>query len=263
MIPQANIVAWRSQAPWVTDSQVEQDLILSRALIEIFSDPFLHNELAFRGGTALHKLFLENPMRYSEDIDLVQINSGGVGKILEKLRSKLDPWLGKPRWSRSDITTTLVYRFISEILPITPMRLKVEINTREHFSVLGFEKRKFEVVNPWFAGNADINTFLVEEILGTKLRALYQRKKGRDLFDLDCAMNSFKTMDVHKIIKCVDKYTSFVGAKVTKTDFEKNLLMKLENKPFTNDIISLLPAQSSYDVKKAGDEVLKRIISKI
>lgn len=67
MIPRAYIVEWRSQAPWKTDAHVEQDLILSRALLEIFSDDFLRSALAFRGGTALHKLHLAPAARYSED----------------------------------------------------------------------------------------------------------------------------------------------------------------------------------------------------
>jgi hypothetical protein len=65
---------WRTFAPWSTDAQVEQDLILSRALVEIFSNPLLSKSLAFRGGTALHKLFIKPAARYSGDIDLVQVN---------------------------------------------------------------------------------------------------------------------------------------------------------------------------------------------
>lgn len=53
MIPTANILDWRSKAPWINDGQVEQDLILSRVIVEIFSDPLLSSMLAFRGGTAL------------------------------------------------------------------------------------------------------------------------------------------------------------------------------------------------------------------
>jgi hypothetical protein len=53
MIPRAHITAWRPQAPWSTDAQVEQDLLLSRAIVEIFSDPLVADSLAFRGGTAL------------------------------------------------------------------------------------------------------------------------------------------------------------------------------------------------------------------
>ena len=74
MIDRASIMAWAEQAPWNDPAMVEQDLIICRALVDIFSDDFLKNELAFRGGTALHKLYLQPQPRYSEDIDLVQIN---------------------------------------------------------------------------------------------------------------------------------------------------------------------------------------------
>ena len=147
MIPQAYINEWRSTAPWLTEAQAEQDLILSRAIIEIFSAPLLKKSLAFRGGTALHKLFIQPPARYSEDIDLVQIEEGAIGPIFEALRNQLNPWLGIPKWKLKDGRATFIYRFESESYPITPMRLKIEINTREHFSVLGLENKSFEVNN--------------------------------------------------------------------------------------------------------------------
>ena len=71
MIPRRFIEEWKENAPWTNDSQVEQDLIISRALVHIFSDSYLRKDLAFRGGTAIHKLILPKPVRYSEDIDLV------------------------------------------------------------------------------------------------------------------------------------------------------------------------------------------------
>ena len=75
MIPRDYITEWRVEAPWVQDSQVEQDLVISRALVEIFSHPLLSESLAFRGGTALYKLHIRPAARYSEDIDLVQIEA--------------------------------------------------------------------------------------------------------------------------------------------------------------------------------------------
>jgi hypothetical protein len=91
MIPQEFINEWRAVAPWPTEAQVEQDLILSRAIVEIFSEPLLAKSLAFRGGTALHKLFIQPSGRYSEDIDLVQIDGGKIGPIMEALRKQLNP----------------------------------------------------------------------------------------------------------------------------------------------------------------------------
>lgn len=81
MIPQAYITAWRKKAPWQEDFQVEQDLVIERAIMLIFDDPYLKSRLAFRGGTALHKLYLAPAARYSEDIDLVQITAEPFGQL--------------------------------------------------------------------------------------------------------------------------------------------------------------------------------------
>ena len=56
MISAAYIKEWRRAAPWQKNDQVEQDLIISRALVEIFNQSVLAENLAFRGGTALYKL---------------------------------------------------------------------------------------------------------------------------------------------------------------------------------------------------------------
>lgn len=137
MIPRDYITEWRAHAPWVQDFQVEQDLVISRALVAIFDHPLLAASLAFRGGTALYKLHLTPAARYSEDIDLVQINAEPAGPIMSALRSMLDPWLGRPKWKQTEGRVTFVYRFDSEDAPPLRLRLKVEINSREHLSVYG------------------------------------------------------------------------------------------------------------------------------
>jgi predicted nucleotidyltransferase component of viral defense system len=195
VIPRDYITAWRDQAPWVQDFQVEQDLVISRALVEIFADPLLRSSFAFRGGTALYKLHIKPAARYSEDIDLVQVAAGPIGPALNALRAKLDPWLGKPQWKQSEGRVTLYYRFDSEDTPPARLRLKVEINTREHFTVFGFAASPFAVSSRWFAGDCEITTYDLNELLGTKLRALYQRRKGRDLFDLALALKNHDVGD--------------------------------------------------------------------
>jgi hypothetical protein len=104
-------------------------LILSRAIIEIFSDFFVAEHLAFRVGTALHKLswFCSRPFR-SEDIDLVQVKGEPIGPTMADLRGRLDAWLGEPSWIQSAGGVTMIYRFKSEIPPNTPLRLKVKLN---------------------------------------------------------------------------------------------------------------------------------------
>ena len=90
MIPQTYINEWQQIVPWKVKEQVEQDLIISRALVAIYSSDFLRERLAFRGGTALHKLFLQPQARYSEDIDLVQISAESVGNTIDTLREVLE-----------------------------------------------------------------------------------------------------------------------------------------------------------------------------
>ena len=132
--------------------------------------------LAFRGATALYKLHLRPAARYSEDIDLVQANAGPIGGVLNAIRRALDPWLGLPRRATKEGSIVLIYRMRSEGQPSVPMRLKVEINSREHFSVFGAEEHEFAVHSRWFNGSAKVRSYQLDELLGTKLRALYQRR---------------------------------------------------------------------------------------
>jgi predicted nucleotidyltransferase component of viral defense system len=262
LIPQANITAWRAVAPWPDDAQVEQDLVLSRAVVELFATPDLAGTIALRGGTSLNKLFVEPAVRYSEDIDLVQTEPGRIGPMLDAIRAKLDPWLGKPTRSRAIGGVALIYRFESEIAPIRPLRLKIEINTREHFTVLGFHRPKIAVQNPWFSGAAEVTTYKLDELLGTKLRALYQRRKGRDLFDLWlCA--SRKMIDPDQIVACFLEYMKHEGHHVSRAEFEKNLFEKEKEAEFMGDIAPLLSAAVQYDAAKAMTLVRQTLIEKI
>jgi hypothetical protein len=126
VIPRDFVFEWRDRAPWVLDRQLEQDLVISRALVELFSHPAIADSLAFRGGSALYKLHLTPAACYSEDIDLVQSSPGAIGPILDAIRSVLDPWLGPSKWKQTEGRVTLAYRFESEEVPPVPLRLKVE-----------------------------------------------------------------------------------------------------------------------------------------
>jgi predicted nucleotidyltransferase component of viral defense system len=262
LIPRANITAWRGQAPWPTDAQVEQDLVISRALVELFSREGVVTAFAFRGGTALHKLFLPQPGRYSEDIDLVQMAPGPIGPALGEIRACLDPWLGEPSPTRSHSSAALVYRFDTTGLPPQRVRLKVEINTREHFSLLGYERRAIAIDNPWFAGRADVVTYAIDELLATKLRALYQRRKGRDLYDLSLALGSCSVDDT-RVAACFSSYVEREGNAISRTAFEANLRDKLRSAAFTGDIVPLLPVATTYDAISAAELVTRRLIARI
>lgn len=262
MIPRDYITEWRAEAPWIEDAQVEQDLAISKALVDIFSHPVLHDALAFRGGTALYKLHLRPPARYSEDIDLVQVNAEPAGPVMNALREVLNPWLGDPRYRQSEGRVTFNYRFESEEMPPVPLRLKVEINTREHFAVHGFTEQPFEVSSRWFNGSCQIKSYGLNELLGTKLRALYQRRKGRDLFDLGLALEH-EDANAEKIIECFLEYMNRGGHHVTRGQFENNLDAKLEDQNFVADIGPLLASGYEWNIENAADAVRQNLIERL
>lgn len=130
MIPEAYIRGWRENAPWSENAMVEQDLLICRALVAIFGDAFLSEQMAFRGGTALHKLYLRPQRRYSEDIDLVQIHPGPIKPIIFRLGEVLS-YMPDKVVKQKRYNNTLLFRIASETMPMVQMRLKVEINFKE------------------------------------------------------------------------------------------------------------------------------------
>jgi predicted nucleotidyltransferase component of viral defense system len=224
--------------------------------VEIFNHSLVAESLAFRGGTALFQRYLR-PVRYSEDIDLVQVRPGPIGPVMNALQEKLNSWLGKPRRKQSEGRITLTYRMESE--EGMPLRLKIEINSREHSSVMGLIARKFDVQSRWFSGSCSIPTYHLEELLGTKLRALYQRSKGRDLFDLWIAFVKMP-VDPKQIVRCFLKYMENEGHKISKAEFERNLLEKFDDASFTEDVIPLLVADSGFDFLEAKAMVMNRLV---
>ena len=262
MIPITDIRAWGNVVPWKNVEQIEQDLVISRSLVEIYSDKYLSENLAFRGGTALHKLFFTSQPRYSEDIDLVQKDAGPIRDIITGLRTAL-AFLGEPKVKQKTHNNTLIFRFDSENITPVPLRLKVEVNCREHFSVLGYKESTFSVDTRWFKGTANIQTYEIEELLGTKLRALYQRKKGRDLYDLYKAI-ILSNPDPKKVLACYASYMDF--SKVTsptRKQFANNLKDKLQDKVFIGDTASLLRPGENYDAQEAFNVLNETLLEKL
>lgn len=262
MIDQTAITQWRKQKPWDDIAQVEQDLLICRCLVAIYSDEFLASQLAFRGGTALHKLYLSPQPRYSEDIDLVQIHPGPIKDILFRLGEVLSfmpDRVTKPK----RYNNTMLIRMESEIPPTVPIRLKVEINCFEHFDVLGLVKKPFSVESSWFTGQAELTTYQFNELLGTKMRALYQRKKGRDLFDLYMGLTGGQ-YDADEIIQCYNRYMAFVVERPpTYKQFVNNMEMKMNDLEFLGDTIGLIRPEMAYDPLTAYQLVQESLIERL
>ena len=140
--------------------------------------------------------------------------------------------------------------------------MKVEINTREHFAVEELKTIPFAVNSRWYQGSCSILSYELNELLGTKLRALYQRKKGRDLFDLALALDD-KAADPEKIIAAFYSYMEHGEHKVTRMQFQENIAAKLKDKNFASDIGPLLASGYEWDLVAMSEKVNEALISRL
>ncbi len=260
MIPEIFIEQWRNVAKWQTPAQVEQDLVISRALVDLYNNPYLQEALVFRGGTALNKLFLKPAARYSEDIDLVQKDPAPIGRTIDTIREVLKPWLGEPKWKLTQRSAKLIYKYAT--LNNLPAKLKIEINTTEHFQILPLRLEKFNIQSEWFNDYANITTYEINELIATKLRALYQRRKGRDLFDL-WYVTKQKLINLDKVLEIFIQYCAKDNTKISEKEFRKNLALKYQHPDFRSDMNILLPTALNWDFEEAYEFVVSDIINKL
>ena len=217
---------------WTDQRQVEKDIIISRALVENFANDVLEEALRYRGGTALNKLHFPAPVRDSEDIDLVRTSAGPIGPILDQLRVILEPWLGRARFRQCPIAPKFRFRVDAEDGNGVPIRLKIEIDTREIQVFDGPMALPLTIKNHWFSGETAISTFSREEIPATRMRALLQRDKGRDLYDLAHAMEVLEDLDLDLIVDILVRHLDLSGQAISRAQAQERMFAKLVNRRF-------------------------------
>lgn len=224
----------------------------------IYSDPYLAERLAWRGGTALYKLYLTPQPRYSEDIDLVLIRPEPMGPILDRLR-EVPSFVPDKQAKGKHYSHILKLRFVSEAGAI-PCRIKVEINCNEHFSELGFAKVPFEVKSSWFSGSCEVTAYRLEEMLGTKFNAVYGRKKTRDLFDMDFVFKH-SSPDVDAILRCWRRYKKEYGEELPSwREYCHNVEEKLADPDYRDGMTALLRPDVIFDPDSAWQNMKGKIV---
>ena len=138
-----------------------------------------------------------------------------------------------------------VFRFAPESAPQTALKLKVEINTREHEVLFGYRQYPFEVASDWYSARTKVVSFEPEELFGTELRALLQRRKNRDLFDLHHGLTQLG-LDREKVVTCLNHYLALEDHPISRAEAEERMLKKL-TRSLTEDIEPLLPVGVHFD----------------
>lgn len=271
MISAQDIAAWRPFAPWSTDLMVEQDFLLSRAVELIFEDTFLGQQVVMRGGTVLHKSHLQPASRYSEDIDLVLVGERPGNHIEKALKRVLKPLLGKPAESfATDVrlairNLVMKSKIIRQKYVYSPHdstavigNLKIEVNINEAKSC--FDLVDVPMMVPISGGgtkNIVVKSYDLDEMLGTKMRALLQREHGRDLYDLwrawDVSQDSKSATSVkpERVGEAFRFYMSREQTYLPKTEIEQELKRRMNSPKFLNDMDGYLPADQPYSPQTA------------
>lgn len=272
---QAHLTHWQQHAPWPKRSQIEQDLRLSRGVAALFEDDVLREHVAMRGGTVLHKAHLAPAARYSEDIDLVLTRPMDTAVLERHLVRALAPALGTPAPSiftdawlalrnvgKPSKILSVKFKFIPVGLS-KPETIKVDINLNEHKSLYPLVNVDFQSMDDeGELVTAQAVSYDINEMLGTKTRALLQRKQGRDLYDLWHAWNQSQAqatpyaVDGKKTMEAFEWYLSNEETHMGRVEAEKLLALRLGSQDFRKDMDTLLrPGLQRFDVDAAADVV--------
>jgi predicted nucleotidyltransferase component of viral defense system len=274
-ITRRDVIAHQLVVAWPSQVQVEQDLLLCRAVAALFDDAFLQSQIAMRGGTLLHKVHLAPPARYSEDIDLVVVGNRPESHIRRALNRVLSGVLGTPKQSawgdlklaiRNTVKPSRVLRMTyaipSLMEPGTNLEIVVEANVTERTPHLPVIKIPFEFPFQDSVVSTQVNGYDLQEMLGTKLRALFQRRRGRDLFDIYWALTLAKpAVAPARIIESFQHYLKLEGSDAGRSEFVALLDGHLADRGFCSDMNQLLRVGIAYDPQQAGEHVKSKLLS--
>ena len=269
-----DVLAHQPTVPWPSQRQVEQDLLLCRAMVALFNDDFLRTQLAMRGGTLLHKVYLPPPARYSEDIDLVVFGDRPEDHIRKALTRVLREVLGNPTTSvwgalslaiRNTVKPSRVLRMTYSVPSVTErgigLEIVVEANVTERRPHRPIVAIPFEFPFRDTLLGTKINGYDLHEMLGTKMRALFQRRRGRDLFDLYWALTMSKpAVDPAAVVESFQHYLRQEGGRPSRAEFTQLLKGHLADRGFCSDMQPMLRAGVVYDPREAGDYVKNRLL---
>lgn len=234
----------------------EHDYRISYLLNDIYSNEFLKDRLLLKGGTAINKVYLKSLSRFSVDLDFNQIGSReevlrNVRQIRETLVqiAKEQDQSYKITFDRRYEQTTIhvKYTSITGQQPIQP--IKIEISHVERFPIMKTESKELTLYDS--ESSTAIGTYKIEELLATKLRALYDRMKGRDLYDL---ASSFRLIEDKTVLRKMFLYYFYRDRKVFNS---KIFFEKVSGSSYEDDVRGFIKPDIRFNLEDAKKEVVR------
>ena len=215
MITRADIVE-RVREWGLREDVVEKDYVLGWVLWGIGNHPVLNSRWVFKGGTCLKKCYIET-YRFSEDLDFTVLPDGPIAvddiqrvlrEVLSRVRdesgidfSVLEPRI-RTRPSGLAVEGRVFYRGPRQAPPAS---IKLDLSGEEQVIRPPVLRRIAHPYPDSLPGDATARCYSFEEVFAEKIRAMGQRGRPRDLYDI---VNLFRRHDlrlhgdlIHAVLK--------------------------------------------------------------
>ena len=249
---------------------LERDYVMGWILKYIYEQDILRDILVFKGGTALRKAYFDD-YRFSVDLDFTasgyvseEILKKGFENIIKDLEYEsgmelIDIEFIKTRDEYNEEAFEIKIPFIGPRLQrFSPQKIKVQVTRYEKIFLIPAERQLIHQYSDKRYCKAKLKVYRIEEIIGEKLRALHQRIRPRDLYDL---YYLFKTVDFNKntvcqcfVKKCEYKNIDFENDPLEKTEdfknaWERSLIHLVVDLPGFNEA-ALCVSENIKEIKK-------------
>ena len=142
------------------------------------------------------------------------------------------------------------------------LEVVVEANATERTSYLPVAQLPFSYRFRGQYIETIVNGFEIHEMLGTKMRAMFQRKRGRDLFDLYWALTESQiTISPSGVISAFQYYMEQEGSVANRAEFIRILDMHLRDRGFLTDMDALLRKDILYIPLEAGTYIIDNLLN--
>ena len=216
-------------------ASIEKDFVLTFILKKIYASSF-KDKLVFKGGTALHKLYLHK--RLSIDLDfseLSQININELKAIIEdkEINSEIKDINRTADSVKIVLSYTSVLKYKNNIV--------IDISRREKPTLSLINKK----LKSYYFKEFEVLTFQLEELIAEKLRTIIQRNKPRDYLDIYYILKK-KNFDLEKTIE-----TARIKLKNNKDNFDTERVfnnLDLVRSLWERDLREILPNIPNFNI---------------
>ena len=234
MISQEGLDHWNNVVAWDINIEVEQDLVLACFIVEAANDPLLSQAVVLKGGTCLNKIWLDHPWRYSEDLDYQLAHDSDIKEITKALQ-RIGDGFGFSRINH-DSNVWLAHVFmVDQSLEGDRLRIKVDVEKKPLHLEASVSQKEFQVDNPWFRGNASVLSISSQEILASKVIAIYQRRQPRDLFDIWAALRT-ELVAMEDIAAAFERYRPLNPEHWTSRQAARSLIERINEQEYISNL---------------------------